>query len=107
MFKSPPVSKRKSPRQLRVWLNENHVGGVRFDAEEQRVYNNGCLGSQVIGMTRQEDGRLTGVSGLEAQYDELLSGHAGYTYARHNNYGSRGIVPFRRRFRVPSRKVNI
>ncbi|MGI6617485.1 MAG: penicillin-binding transpeptidase domain-containing protein [Saccharofermentanales bacterium] len=86
--------KEEVAEQLRVWLNENHVGGVRFDAEEQRVYNNGCLGSQVIGMTRQEDGRLTGVSGLEAQYNELLSGHAGYTYARHNNYGSRGIVPF-------------
>lgn len=86
--------KEEVAESLRVWLNENHVGGFRFDSEEQRVYNNGFLGSQVIGMTIQEDGRLTGVSGLEAQYDELLSGHAGYTYARHNNYGSRGIVPF-------------
>ena len=79
---------------LRVWLNENHVGGVRFDMEEQRVYNNGFLGSQVIGIVEQANGKLSGVSGLEAQYNELLSGHAGYTYARHNNYGSRGIVPY-------------
>ncbi|NLA95472.1 MAG: hypothetical protein GX838_01320 [Clostridiaceae bacterium] len=49
---------------LKEWLDENQVGGVRFDAEERRVYNNGVLGSAVLGLTRTDDGRIKVFSGL-------------------------------------------
>ncbi len=79
---------------LKDWLSANSVGGVRFDAEERRVYNNQMLASPVLGMTQVEDGKLVGVSGLEAQYNKLLSGEDGYLFAKRNNYSSKGVIPF-------------
>ncbi len=79
---------------LKDWLSANRVGGIRFDAEERRIYNNQMLASPVLGMTRVIDGKLVGVSGLEAQYNALLSGEDGYLYARRNNYSNRGVAPF-------------
>ncbi len=79
---------------LKDWLTANSVGGVRFDAEERRVYNNEMLASPVLGMTRVIDGKLVGVSGLEATYNALLSGEDGYLYARRNNYSNKGVTPF-------------
>ncbi|HPX92919.1 MAG TPA: penicillin-binding transpeptidase domain-containing protein [Bacillota bacterium] len=89
---------------LKEWLDENRVGGVRFDAEERRVYNNDGLASAVLGLTRTDTGRIKGVSGLEAAYDALLSGQAGYTFARRNNYSTRGVTPFSRPVNSPWEK---
>ena len=89
---------------LKEWLDENQVGGVRFDAEERRVYNNGVLGSAVLGLTRTDDGRIKGVSGLEAAYDDLMSGEAGYTFAKRNNYSTRGVTPFSRTVTSPAQQ---
>ena len=81
--------------RLKDWLTDKRVGGVRFDAEERRVYNNQGLGSSVLGLTRvSDDGRIMGVSGLEATYDSLLSGQAGYSYEKRNNYTTKGVIPF-------------
>lgn len=79
---------------LRDWLKANSVSGVRFDAEERRVYNNQMLASPVLGMTKIINGKLVGTSGLEAQYNALLSGEDGYLYARRNNYSNKGVTPF-------------
>ncbi|HHW93614.1 MAG TPA: hypothetical protein GX734_03875 [Clostridiaceae bacterium] len=79
---------------LKDWLSAKGVGGVRFDAEERRIYNNQMLASPVLGMTRVIDGKLVGVSGLEAKYNALLSGADGYLYARRNNYSNKGVTPF-------------
>ncbi len=89
---------------LRDWLDENRVGGVRFDPEERRVYNNGLLGSSVLGLTKMEGGRIRGVSGLEAAYDQLLSGEPGYRFAKRNNYTTRGVTPFSRSVDSPGEK---
>ncbi len=91
--------------QLQQWLKDKRVGGVRFDPEERRVYNNGGLASSVIGLTRvNEDGSLVGTSGLEGAYDELLSGQVGYTYERRNNYTTRGTIPFTQSVTSPVEK---
>ena len=89
---------------LKEWLDENRVGGVRFDPEERRVYNNGVLGSAVLGLTKADDGRIRGVSGLEAAYDSLMSGEAGHTFAKRNNYTTRGVTPFSRTVNSPAQE---
>ena len=81
-------------KALEEWLIQNRVGGVRFDPEERRVYNNESLGSSVLGLTRNQEGKISGVSGLEAAYNDLLSGEAGYLYAKRNNYTTKGVTPF-------------
>lgn len=90
--------------RLKDWLSANRVGGFRFDAEERRVYNNGNLASSVLGLTRMEDGKVTGVSGLEAAYDDLLSGKSGYTFAKRNNYSTQGLIPFSEPVSRPAEK---
>lgn len=80
--------------ELRAWLNANGVGGFRFDAEPRRVYSNNDLAGQIIGYTRFDEQQLSGALGIELQFDALLTGKAGYSYARRDNYASRGVVPY-------------
>lgn len=80
--------------ELRTWLSEKSVGGFRFDAEPRRVYSNNHLAGQVIGFARFDDQMLSGALGLELQYDALLSGKPGYSFARRDNFLSRGVVPY-------------
>ncbi len=79
---------------LRNWLSNNRVGGFTFDQKAERLYTNGDLAGQVIGFSRFENKKLYGVLGLESYYDETLSGKAGYSYARRDNYRNHGTVPF-------------
>lgn len=67
--------------RLRTWMSDNSVGGFRFDPESRRVYSNNDLAGQVIGYTRFDEQMLTGALGIELQYNDLLSGVPGYSYA--------------------------
>ncbi len=89
---------------LQSWIRENNVGGMRFDAEERRVYANHGLASAVLGLTRVEEGRIIGVSGLERTYDSLLAGESGFVYAKRNNYTTRGEIPFSERVENAGKK---
>lgn len=80
--------------EIRDWLEENNVGGFRFDAEAERVYNNNDLAGQVVGYTRFDEGLLTGALGVELEYDDLLRGTPGYSYAKRDNFLSAGVVPY-------------
>ncbi|HHU08267.1 MAG TPA: penicillin-binding protein 2, partial [Clostridiaceae bacterium] len=84
----------ESAEGLRSWLSENRVGGFAFDLETERLYTNGDLAGQLIGFTRFEDNKLSGVLGLEAYYNSKLNGEPGYSYARRDNYSNHGTVPF-------------
>jgi stage V sporulation protein D (sporulation-specific penicillin-binding protein) len=80
--------------RLRTWMSDNSVGGFRFDPESRRVYSNNDLAGQVIGYTRFDEQMLTGALGIELQYNDLLSGVPGYSYAKRDNFQSRGVVPY-------------
>lgn len=79
---------------LKKFLSEANVGGVRIDDEPRRYYTNGSLGSQVIGFSRYIDNNLVGQLGVELQYNSVLTGQPGYTYAETDNYGGKGGLPF-------------
>lgn len=91
LLKSAP---EETAETLRTWLSENRVGGFTFDLETERLYTNGDLAGQVIGFTRFDDNKLSGVLGLEAYYNSKLNGVSGYSYARRDNYSNHGTVPF-------------
>ena len=60
---------------LRQWLIENKVeSGVNIDEDNKRYYPYSNLASQVIGFC---GGDNQGLDGVEAKYDEILSGSAG------------------------------
>ncbi len=61
--------------ELRKWLLENNINtGVNIDEDTKRYYPYSSLASQVIGFC---GGDNQGLDGVEAKYDETLSGKAG------------------------------
>lgn len=52
-------------------LAQKEIAGIEFEPSIKRVYPNGTLASQVLGIVNVDN---VGVSGLEKQYDEILTG---------------------------------
>ena len=68
------IEKNKAD-ELRIWLLENNIDtGVNIDEDSKRYYPYSNLASQVIGFC---GGDIQGLDGVEAKYDEVLSGTAG------------------------------
>ncbi len=62
--------------ELRQWLIENNITtGVNIDEDSKRYYPYETLASQVIGFCGSDN---QGLDGIEAKYDEILSGTKGY-----------------------------
>ena len=68
------IEKEKADK-LRKWLLENEINtGINIDEDTKRYYPYSNLASQVIGFC---GGDNQGLDGVEAKYDEILSGKAG------------------------------
>lgn len=76
---------------LNTYLNEHGIGGVKIDSVPKRYYNYGNLAAQVIGFADQRDNTLVGQYGIEAYYDDYLTGTEGYTYAEVDNYNQSAL----------------
>ena len=74
--------------ELRDFLILHQIGGVSIDAEMDRYYPENDLASNIIGFTNKEQQLISGVNGLEAYYNDVLSGVPGYTYAEVDNYSN-------------------
>lgn len=74
--------------ELRDFLILHQIGGVSIDAEMDRYYPEQSLASNIIGFTNKEHQLISGVNGLEAYYNDILSGVPGYTYAEVDNYSN-------------------
>ena len=59
---------------LKDRLADEKLKGIHYLEDTKRVYPNGNVGSQIVGMV-DIDGK--GISGLELEYDELLKGEDG------------------------------
>ena len=60
---------------LRIWLMENNIEtGINIDEDTKRYYPYSNLASQVIGFC---GGDNQGIDGVEAKYDDILSGKKG------------------------------
>lgn len=60
-----------SAEALKNRLNDEKLKGIHYLDDTKRVYPNGDVGSQIVGVV-DIDGK--GISGLELEYDELLKG---------------------------------
>ena len=75
------------------FLKDNKVKGFGFVAVPQRYYNYGTLASQVIGYARNDGVSLNGLYGLEAYYNDVLSGEDGYRYSETDEITG-GVLPY-------------
>ena len=68
------IEKEKAD-ELRTWMLENNIQtGINIDEDSKRYYPYSNLASQVIGFC---GGDNQGLDGVEAKYNEILSGKAG------------------------------
>lgn len=64
------------------------IEGLDYEKSNKRIYPCGSIGSQVIGtLTTGEDNQLTGVTGLERYYNDILSGSSGERVASYSRDG--------------------
>ncbi|HOO61317.1 MAG TPA: penicillin-binding transpeptidase domain-containing protein [Bacillota bacterium] len=70
---------------LRAYLSEKNMSGVAIDNIPKRYYTYSNLAPQVIGFADQSSNTLVGQYGIEAYYDDILTGTYGYTYAEVDN----------------------
>ena len=61
--------------QVREFKAEGGYSGIKIESDTKRYYPFGSLASHVIGFVGLEN---TGLGGIEAKYDELLSGENGF-----------------------------
>ena len=85
------VDKEKTDT-LRTWMNENNITeGINIDEDTKRYYPNNNLASQIIGFCGSDN---QGLDGIEAKYDETLSGTKGsikrHTDAKGGEIGTEG-----------------
>ena len=90
IIKNVPQEKKD---QFDEFLKENKVKGFGFVAVPQRYYNYGSLASQVIGYARNDGVSLNGLYGLEAYYNDTLSGEDGYRYSETDEITG-GVLPY-------------
>ena len=68
------VDKEKTD-ELRKWMNDNGItSGINIDEDTKRYYPFGNLASHIIGFTGADN---QGLGGIEAKYNEVLSGVQG------------------------------
>lgn len=58
-------------------IQSYHLSGVKFTPAQARMYPYGVFASHIIGIAQQKNGNLTGVMGIEKQYNKYLAGHNG------------------------------
>lgn len=63
--------KRQVDEEDAELLAKEGIAGIEFEPSIKRVYPNGSLASQVLGIVNVDN---VGVSGLEKQYDDVLTG---------------------------------
>ena len=66
--------KRQVDMDVAQKLRDADIGGIYFAPDSKRVYPNGAIAGQVLGLVNI-DGE--GITGLELQYDEVLGGTPG------------------------------
>ena len=84
-----------------AYLKENKVSGFGFVAVPQRYYNYGSLAAQVIGYAKNDGVSLNGLYGLEAYYNDILSGTDGYRYSETDEITG-GVLPYSEATSLPA-----
>ena len=89
------VIKRKISEELadevRAFISENSVTGVYLETDLKRYYPNSSLAAQALGFVSSDN---NGSEGLEAYYNEELSGTAGKVVTSKGNYGSEMLYTY-------------
>ncbi|HJC04090.1 MAG TPA: penicillin-binding protein [Candidatus Ligilactobacillus avistercoris] len=87
-------------------IQSYHLSGVKFTPAQARMYPNGVFASHIIGIAQQKNGNLTGVMGIEKQYNKYLAGHNGVRKYAADRLGIK-LPSSRMKYRKPVNGDNI
>ena len=76
---------RETADEVRAFKNEYGIRGVRLETDTKRYYPNSSLACHLLGFVGVDN---TGLEGIEARYDSVLTGTAGRTVRATNAYGT-------------------
>lgn len=83
------IVKRKVEQEeasaVRTFITENEVTGVYLEPDTKRYYPAGVLAAQVLGFVGSDN---VGLDGVEAAYDQTLTGKSGRIVTAKGNYGT-------------------
>jgi len=79
---------QEDARKILEFKTEYNIKGVRLEPDTKRYYPNSSLACHVIGFVGTDN---TGLEGIEAKYDDYLTGSSGKTVRTTNAYGSEVI----------------
>lgn len=71
--------------RVREFKNENNLKGVKIESDTKRYYPYGSLACHVVGFVGFEN---SGLSGIEAKLDSVLTGVSGRIVRAKNSYGT-------------------
>ncbi|ARI77575.1 penicillin-binding protein [Halobacillus mangrovi] len=74
-------------------IKELELSGIEFEEEAKRYYPNGLFASHVIGFARSEDGKISGVTGIEKQMEKYLQEKKGSIKYERDKYGTKLLDP--------------
>ena len=77
--------------EVRAFVSENKITGVYLETDLKRYYPNSSLAAQALGFVSSDN---NGSEGLEAYYNEELSGTAGKVVTSKGNYGSEMLYTY-------------
>lgn len=75
--------------QIRRFKTDNKISGVRLETDTKRYYPNGRLACHLLGFVGTDN---YGLEGIEARYDDALSGTAGRSLRATNAYGGEMLM---------------
>ncbi|MDC3412828.1 penicillin-binding protein [Aquibacillus sp. 3ASR75-11] len=70
-------SGRELSQSTKEEIDKLNLPGIQFKKESIRGYPNGTFASRVIGLAQKENGNISGVTGIEKQMNEVLTGKQG------------------------------
>ncbi|WP_053219767.1 penicillin-binding protein [Virgibacillus senegalensis] len=74
-------------------IEDLDIPGINFEKDSIRYYPNGTFASQVIGIAQQQEGKLVGRNGIEAEMDNVLSGKNGSISYKRDNFNTKLLDP--------------
>ena len=80
---------RDKADQIRRFKAENKISGVRLETDTKRYYPNGRLACHLLGFVGTDN---YGLEGIEARYNDALSGSAGRSLRATNAYGGEMLL---------------
>ncbi len=78
-------------QEVREFINEYDLTGIHLESDSRRYYPYSSLSAQILGFVRSDN---VGAEGLEAYYDDTLTGNAGAIVRTKGNLGSEMLYSY-------------